>query len=99
MNFTGLITGGVVFLAIGLGFVWVIRLEYHLGASAWKVILPAGLAVVIASTFVPCFWGSAVIGILGGTMVWGATELPDQEKRARAGQFPVKPGKEGSHGD
>ena len=93
MNFTGLIFACITLAAVGLGFLWVIKLEYYVGAHlAWPVGIFGGV-VVLASLLVPGFAASAVVGILGGTIVWGATELPDQEKRVRDGIFMANPKK------
>ncbi len=94
MNFTGLIFACITLAAVGLGFLWVIKLEYYVGAHlAWPVGIFGGV-VVLASLIVPGFAASAVVGILGGTIVWGATELPDQEKRVKDGIFPANPKKQ-----
>ncbi len=98
MNPTGLYLGLFTFLAIGLGFVWVIKLEYYVGAHVAKVVGALGLAVTAASVFLSSFTISAVVGILGGTVIWGATELPDQEKRVEDGLFPKNPRKHEPHG-
>ena len=93
MNFTGLIFACITLAAVGLGFLWVIKLEYYVGAHlAWPVGILGGV-VVLASLLVPGFAASAVVGILGGTIVWGATELPDQEKRVKDGIFVANPKK------
>jgi hypothetical protein len=93
MNFTGFMYAFITLAAVGLGFLWVIKLEYHVGAHlAWPVGILGGI-VVIVSMVVPGFTASAVIGILGGTIIWGATELPDQEKRVKNGIFPANPQK------
>ena len=93
MNFTGLIFAGITLAAVGLGFLWVIKLEYYVGAHLAKPVGMLGGVVVLASLVVPGFTASAVVGILGGTIIWGATELPDQEKRVRNGIFPANPKK------
>lgn len=77
--------------AIGGGFVWVIKLEYHVGAHVWRGVLALGIAVGGASLFAPHFFLSAVLGIIAGTIIWGATELPCQEERVRRGMFPANP--------
>ena len=95
MNLTGLYLGLITFAAIGLGFLWVIKLEYYVGARAAKVVGILGIAVSMGSLFIPGFFLSAVIGILGGTLFWGATELPDQERRVAAGMFKRNPKRTG----
>ncbi len=94
MNFTGVLLGLYMLAVIGLGFVWVIQLEYHIGAHIWKGVLLAGLLVSLASGLLSSFWASALAGILGGSILWGATELPDQEERVRRGLFPANPRKQ-----
>jgi len=94
MNFTGALIAFATFFAIGLGFVWVIRLEYHVGAHVARWVALLGILLIIGSAFIDHFWASAIVGIVGGTVLWGATELPDQARRVAAGQFPMNPKKE-----
>ena len=94
MNTTGILFGVFTFLAIGLGFVWVIKLEYYVGARVARAVAALGAAMVLASLFVPTFLPSAIMGVLGGTLFWGATELPAQEERVTRGLFPANPRKQ-----
>lgn len=91
VNWTGLLLGLAMLFAIGFGFFWVIKVEYYLGAQVWKWVLALGVLICLSSLLVYSFWLSALLGILGGSVVWGATELPDQEKRVRRGLFPANP--------
>jgi hypothetical protein len=91
MNFTGIFVGAVLLLAIGLGHVWVIRLEYHVGAHIWRVVLGIGVVLAAASLLSPSFKVSAYMGIIAGSIIWGASELPAQEARVRRGVFPSNP--------
>lgn len=91
MNWTGVYLSIFMLAAIGFGFFWVIKLEYHLGAEIWPAVLGIGLALCVGSLFMPSFLTSALMGILGGTVVWGATELPDQAERVKKGHFPANP--------
>lgn len=91
MNPSGLLLGLFLLLAIGFGFFWVIKIEYYLGAEVWRGVLAAGILVCLASLLLANFWASAILGILGGSIVWGATELPAQADRARRGLFPQNP--------
>ena len=93
MNFTGLIVGFFTLVTIGLGFLWVVKLEYYVGAHVAKAVGVLGVLVVLASLVVSDFYPSALLGILGGTIFWGATELPDQEMRVKAGMFKKNPNK------
>ena len=94
MNLTGILFGASTFLAIGLGFLWVIKLEYHVGAHVAWAVAALGIATVLGSHFVPGFAPSAILGVLGGTLIWGATELPAQEERVARGLFPANPRKQ-----
>ena len=89
MNLTGFGLGLFMLFAIGFGFFWVIKLEYYLGARIWKAVLAIGLLICLLSLFMPTF--TALLGIFGGSVVWGATELPGQEERVRRGLFPANP--------
>ena len=91
MNWTGIILGLFSALAIGVGFMWVIRFEYLVGAHRWKWVLGLGLALCAASMFMPNFMLAAVLGITGGSIAWGAVELPHQEERVDHGLFRAHP--------
>jgi hypothetical protein len=91
VNTAGILFGAFTFLAIGLGFVWVIKLEYYVGARVAWAVGALGAALTLASLFVPDFVPSAIMGVLGGTLIWGATELPAQEARVARGLFPANP--------
>jgi hypothetical protein len=89
MNLTGVGMGLFMLFAIGFGFFWVIKLEYYLEARIWKAVLAVGLLICLLSLFMPTFISSALLSIFGGSVVWGATELPGQEERVRRGLFPA----------
>jgi hypothetical protein len=92
---TGFVLGLFMLFSIGFGFFWVIKLEYHLGANIWKAVLVIGLLICAGSLFMPSFTSSALLGIFGGSVVWGATELPAQALRVRKGLFPANPRRAG----
>jgi hypothetical protein len=91
LNWTGIALGLFSALVIGLGFVWVIRFEYLVGAYRWKWVAAAGLVVCASSLFMPSFILAALLGITGGSIVWGAVELPHQEERVDHGLFRAHP--------
>ncbi len=93
MNFFGLIIATYTLLAIGVGFLWVVKLEYYIGAYINKAVFIVGCAVTVLSLFVKEPMISALIGVLGGTVIWGATELKDQEERVKRGMFKKNPKK------
>ncbi len=90
MNTFGLLLGLATFFIIGLGFVWVIRVERTLGYLWWPYVMAAGLLVVLGSLFVLSDWGSALLGAVGASLVWGSTELKEQAIRTELGWFPFK---------
>ena len=90
MNWFGLTLGIATLFIIGLGFVWVIRGERYFGYLWWPYVLGLGLLLVIASLFVRNDWASALLGVSGASLAWGATELKDQAVRAELGWFPFK---------
>lgn len=91
MHWTGIALGLFSAFIIGMGFVWVIRFEYYLGAYLWKLVAALGLVIVAASLFMPNFALSALVGIAGGSITWGAMELPHQEERVEHGLFRAHP--------
>jgi hypothetical protein len=91
MNPAGLLLGLFMLLVIGVGFFWVIKLEYYLGARVWPGVLAVGALICLASLLLANFWASALLGILGGSIMWGATELPAQAERVRRNLFPQNP--------
>jgi hypothetical protein len=97
MNTTGVLFGLFTAVAIGLGFVWVIKLEYYVGAHVARAVAALGVAVTLLSLFVPSFLLSAILGVLGGTIIWGAIELPKQAVRVAQGRFPTNPSKPTKH--
>ncbi len=103
MNWTGIGLGLFSALAIGLGFMWVIRLEYLVGAHIWKWVMAGGLLICASSLFMPNFLTAALLGIAGGSITWGAVELPHQEERVDHGLFKAHPDRasrpRANHGD
>jgi hypothetical protein len=88
MNWFGLGMGVATLFIIGLGFVWVIRGEYYLGYLWWPYAMGLGVVFVGGSLFVPSDWVSALIGVAGASLVWGATELKEQAVRSEIGWYP-----------
>ncbi|MDX9993557.1 MAG: DUF4491 family protein [Anaerolineales bacterium] len=90
MNFFGILIGLSTLLIIGLGFVWVIRGERYFGYLWWPYLLGLGLALAAASLFLTNDAASALLGALGASLAWGATELEEQAVRAELGWFPFR---------
>jgi hypothetical protein len=88
-----ILIGLLTLLIIGLGFPLVILTERYLGYLWWPYMLTLGLLIVAVSLFIPADLPSALVGVLGATFVWGATELKEQAVRAELGWFPRNPRK------
>jgi hypothetical protein len=92
MNATGALLGLAAIAIIGLGFVWVISAERNLGWAWWPWFMLAGFVVIIISILVGSRWLSALLGIFGASLVWGATEFRGQAVRTSLGWYPAKEG-------
>lgn len=91
MNLFGLGLGLATLVIIGLGFVWVIRGEYYFGYLWWPYVMGGGVVLLGVSLFVQSDWGSALLGVLGASVIWGSTELKEQAVRAEIGWYPFNP--------
>lgn len=91
MNPTGIITGIVVFLTIGLFHPIVIKAEYHFSKSCWWCFLLIGLLCIALSLFIQNSILSTAIGVVGFSSLWSIKELFEQEKRVLRGWFPRNP--------
>lgn len=91
MMWEGIALGLFSFGIIGFGFYWVIRLEYHLGYLWWPFPMALGIMMIVGSLFIPDAGWSALLGITGGSFVWGATEMKEQAVRAELGWFKFNP--------
>ena len=62
-------------------------------------VCPKLKPAVMVRAAVPAIWNSVntrlylkpIVGMIAGTIFWGATELPDQEERVRKGMFKANP--------
>jgi hypothetical protein len=88
MNSFGLLVGLVTLVVIGMGFVWVIRGERYLGHLWWPYFMATGLALVLLSFTLSNDLASAIVGVIGGSFVWGSTEFKEQAIRTELGWYP-----------
>jgi hypothetical protein len=88
MNFFGLTLGIITLFIIGLGFIWVIRGERYFGYLWWPYVIGLGVLLLVVSLFIDNIWISALLGALGASLIWGATELKEQAVRAEVGWYP-----------
>ena len=90
INFFGLLLGIATLFIIGLGFVWVIRGERYFGLLWWPYIMGLGLLLIVGSLFLNNDWASALLGVMGASLIWGSTEFLEQAIRAELGWFPFR---------
>ncbi|MEJ5240604.1 MAG: DUF4491 family protein [Anaerolineales bacterium] len=88
MDFSALWIALATLLIIGLGFPLVIYGERYFGYVLWPYFIAIGLLLIAGSLFVASEVLSALLGVLGATFIWGATELKEQAVRAELGWFP-----------
>lgn len=94
MNFEGFILGAGAFVIIGILHPVVIKAEYYIGTKAWPLFLVAGLICIGLSLFCEGAVISALLSILGFSLLWSIHELLEQEKRVEKGWFPKNPKKD-----
>ncbi|HWR23052.1 MAG TPA: DUF4491 family protein, partial [Feifaniaceae bacterium] len=91
MYFDGVLIGAGTFLIIGLLHAAVVKTEYHWGVRAWPIYLAAGAGCIAASLFIKERVISALLCVLGFSLLWGIHELYRQRERVKRGWFPQKP--------
>ena len=91
LNFEGILLAVSTFLIIGLCHPLVIKTEYYFGTRPWWVWLVSGITCCVAALFVQSIFWSALLGVLGASLLWGIGELFSQEKRVLKGWFPMNP--------
>lgn len=91
MNHTGIIIGIIAFAIIGVFHPIVIKCEYYFSDRVWPVFLVLGLLSLAGSLFIGSTTLSAVLGILGCTLLWAIHELKEQRERVEKGWFPSNP--------
>ncbi len=77
MQFAGLAIGFATLLLIGFGHAWVRWLLRRWGARTAPFVAALGIALIAASLFIADWFVSALVGIFGFTVVWGAKEIVD----------------------
>ena len=87
MNAFGVIIGILTLFIIGLGFIWVIFGERYFSFLWWPIVIILGVITIGVSLLIKNDFVSAVVGVLGASFVWGATELKAQAVRSELGWF------------
>ncbi len=93
MNYEGIIIGAGTFFIIGILHPVVIKTEYYIGTKAWPIFFIAGIICASLSFFFDIPGISALLAVLGFSLLWSVRELFDQEKRVEKGWFPANPQK------
>lgn len=96
LNWGGAAVGAAAFVIIGAFHPIVIKCEYYLGARAWPLFAVPGVVVCTASLFCENPTVSAILSVLGFTMLWSVRELKQQEKRVQRGWFGEEPEETGN---
>ena len=94
MYYEGIIIGIGTFLIIGLFHPIVIKTEYYFGTRPWWIFLILGIAAIAAALFVADVMLSALLGVLGASLLWSIGELFEQKQRVEKGWFPKREKKE-----
>lgn len=93
LNWIGFAAGLATFAGIWAGHVAVRKIEAR-AVSLWPPVLAFALAGLIAEAVALSLserLPSAVLGILGITLLWDAFELVRQQKRVKRGHAPANP--------
>lgn len=61
------------------------------GLDCWSVFLVTGLICAVGAVFIKELWISALVAVLGFTLLWSIRELFEQEERVQKGWFPANP--------
>lgn len=91
MHWSGIIIGVAAFLIIGVFHPIVIKCEYYFSERIWPLFLVGGLILCAAAVLLAHVVFSAILAILGFTMLWSIGELKHQAKRVEKGWFPENP--------
>lgn len=91
MHFTGIIIAVSTFLIIGIFHPIVIKVEYHWGTRPWWIFLLLGIISIASALFIEKVILSALLGVIGASLLWSIGELFEQRKRVMKGWFPMNP--------
>lgn len=93
MIIDGILIGAGAFFIIGALHPVVIKAEYHLGKRVWPIFLLFGIACIALSLFTGSVVASAILAVLGFSLLWSIRELFEQGERVKKGWYPKKPQK------
>ena len=87
--FKGLFIALSTFLIIGVFHPIVIKTEYYFGTKPWWIFLLLGVLSICSALFVADVFWSALLGVLGASLLWSIGELFEQKQRVKKGWFPM----------
>jgi len=87
----GILIGAGTFLIIGALHPIVIKAEYYWGKTVWPVFLLLGIICIAGSLFAGSVLLSALLAVLGFSLLWSIRELFEQEERVKRGWYPANP--------
>ncbi len=90
-DYVGPILAIIVFITIGFGHIIVRSLNFHFGTKPGIPLLIIGCGIMIWSVFIMSDLLSAIMGIIGITILWDGIEIYRQEKRIIKGHAPENP--------
>lgn len=93
MYLDGVWIGIGTFLIIGILHPVVIKAEYYIGKHVWPAFLFTGIASIIAAVLIAQAVVSALLAVLGFSLLWSIRELFEQEERVHKGWHPANPKK------
>ena len=91
LHLSGILIAVCAFAIIGVFHPIVIKTEYYTGTKYWWVFLVLGIACLVAALFTADTIASALLGVLGASLLWSIHELFEQKERVRKGWFPKNP--------
>ena len=94
MNYNGILIGIGAFLIIGILHPVVIKAEYYFGTSIWPLFLVTGFLCIGLSFFFAELVVSALLAVLGFSLLWSIRELFQQRERVKRGGFPQNPNRD-----
>lgn len=99
IHYQGILIAACTFLIIGLFHPLVIKTEYKFGTKPWKIFLIVGIIILTITLFIENTIISALMGVLGTSLLWSIGELFHQKQRVKKGWFPMNPERKDEYTD
>ena len=91
LYYEGVIIAISTFLIIGIFHPIVVKVEYYFGTKPWWIFLFAGILSIYGAFCIKEILYSAILGVLGASLLWSIGEIFSQKKRVEKGWFPMNP--------